>query len=81
MTYSRNSRNSRQFNKMVENYNCCLICVTVSCASGDSSEMFQCADLSLCVPVSWRCDGTDDCDDKSDESSCPRWDEEPGMCY
>ncbi|XP_063723952.1 uncharacterized protein LOC134851689 isoform X2 [Symsagittifera roscoffensis] len=56
---------------------------SVSCASGDSSEMFQCADLSLCVPVSWRCDGTDDCDDKSDESSCPRWDEEPdqGECY
>ena len=35
-----------------------------------SEEQFQCSSLSQCVPLVARCDGTRDCPDWSDETSC-----------
>jgi len=32
--------------------------------------MFDCADRYLCIPEKWKCDRTEDCDDKSDETNC-----------
>ena len=54
--------------------------VLVTCASTDSDDerMFQCDDNSFCIPQAWQCDGTDDCDDKSDETNCTAWYPEPG---
>lgn len=31
---------------------------------------WPCASQTLCVPQSWRCDGTKDCRDESDEAGC-----------
>ena len=45
------------------------------CSSDDG--MFQCKDMSSCIPKSWQCDGTDDCEDKSDEIDCSDYEEEP----
>lgn len=31
---------------------------------------WQCRSGSACIPTAWRCDGTKDCDDNSDEHEC-----------
>ena len=35
--------------------------------SPTSSSQFQCVTAKNCIPLGWRCDGDDDCVDKSDE--------------
>ncbi|XP_077981564.1 very low-density lipoprotein receptor-like [Glandiceps talaboti] len=35
------------------------------------SELFECNN-GRCIPQSWKCDDDDDCQDNSDEDSCPR---------
>lgn len=31
---------------------------------------WSCVSKTQCVPTAWRCDGTEDCDDRSDETEC-----------
>ena len=39
-------------------------------------DEFTCHD-TLCIPMSWRCDGLIDCDDELDEANCDS--DEPGQ--
>lgn len=39
----------------------------LTCGAGQ----FQCVHSFQCVPLSWRCDGEEDCADQSDEEQCP----------
>lgn len=37
-----------------------------------SPDQFTCATGEIdCIPMVWRCDGLPECDDQSDEDSCP----------
>lgn len=35
-------------------------------------DQFVCGDQT-CIPVNWRCDGDNDCDDQSDEQNCRKY--------
>ncbi|XP_043209566.1 low-density lipoprotein receptor-like [Amphibalanus amphitrite] len=41
-----------------------------SAADGCVLSEFACADQTSCLPAEWRCDGTPQCDDDSDELGC-----------
>nr|AHL26192.1 vitellogenin receptor [Pandalus japonicus] len=41
-------------------------CETTSCPK----NFFSCPRSNSCVPMSWKCDGTSDCDDGGDEEGC-----------
>ena len=41
-------------------------------ASRCMSSEFECRVKSSCIPTGWKCDGTADCDDGTDEDDCGR---------
>lgn len=46
---------------------------SVACGIAEcDNEHFRCED-GHCIPASWRCDGTKDCLDDSDEIGCRKW--------
>jgi len=47
----------------------CLLTAPMQCANDE----FGCDDHlnnTMCIPLSWQCDGSADCDDQSDEAGC-----------
>ncbi|KAG8559732.1 hypothetical protein GDO81_017431 [Engystomops pustulosus] len=45
-------------------------CIQTSNSQGCTSSDFRCAS-GRCIPISWKCDGSADCPDNSDEHGCP----------
>ncbi|XP_045414697.1 low-density lipoprotein receptor-related protein 2 [Lemur catta] len=50
-------------------------CLAPASGQGCNSQQFRCGNGN-CIPAAWRCDGTNDCLDDSDESGCP-----PTSCH
>ncbi|XP_069081387.1 low-density lipoprotein receptor-related protein 2 [Pleurodeles waltl] len=46
------------------------VCMVLTNGQGCSSSQFRCGN-GRCIPASWRCDGTGDCSDNTDEAGCP----------
>ena len=36
-------------------------------------DMFKCVRSGMCIPNTWKCDRTSDCDDSSDEQNCRKF--------
>ena len=48
-----------------------VMATTVMTTTCMSSE-FECRVNSSCIPTGWKCDGTADCEDGTDEDNCGR---------
>lgn len=51
--------------------NFCYFIATLAPNQCDSEKQFKCEKSGICIPKSWHCDGTPDCDDESDEHLRP----------
>lgn len=36
----------------------------------NQEKHFRCKSSGICIPIAWHCDGSNDCDDHSDEEEC-----------
>lgn len=47
--------------------------------TGCNADQFRCGN-GYCIPAHWRCDGTRDCIDDTDEAGCREWGGRAELC-
>lgn len=69
-TASTNATSTSNKPKLVKVFSYALLLSPIEYPSHSCNETQFACNNGRCVPITWRCDGEDDCFDNSDEASC-----------